>query len=56
MKTKNDSGLHLLGVNAKDKKAPYQAPVLRVYGAVSQLTAGNSGTMADGGSQNPKNK
>lgn len=50
MKTNIDSGLHFTGANAKDKKAPYQAPVLRVYGAVSQLTAGQGGTMADGGS------
>lgn len=47
MNTKNDLGLHLTGVNTEYQKTLYQAPVLRVYGAVSQLTAGNNGTTAD---------
>lgn len=34
-------------LSVKGKKAPYQAPVLRVYGAVNQLTAGNTGTGTD---------
>ncbi len=49
MKTKNDPDRRVTGVNAKCKKAPYQAPVLRVYGAVNQLTAGTSGNRRDMG-------
>lgn len=56
MKTKNDPDLRVSGIDAKCNKAPYQTPALRVYGAVTQLTAGQTGTMADGGSLNPKNK
>ena len=47
MKTKNDPDRRVTGINVKCKKAPYQAPVLRVYGAVNQLTAGNSGSGSD---------
>ena len=50
MKTNNDSGLHLTVVNFKDNKTPYQAPVLRVYGAVNQLTAGGASNGTDGNS------
>lgn len=48
MNTNNDSAPRLTGATAKGMKAPYQAPVLRVFGAVSQLTAGGGGTMTDG--------
>jgi hypothetical protein len=53
MKTKSDSGLRLTGMNAKVNKAPYQAPVLRVYGAVNQLTAGGGSHNGEGGSMKP---
>ena len=52
MNTNNDSALCLTGATAKGIKAPYQAPVLRVLGAVSQLTAGGGGTMVDGMNMN----
>jgi hypothetical protein len=52
MKTNKDSGLRLTGATAKGIKAPYLAPVLRVYGAVNQLTAGGGGTMVDGMNMN----
>jgi len=51
MITNNDPPLPSVGINAKCKKAPYLAPVLRAYGAVSQLTAGGGSMMADTGSQ-----
>jgi hypothetical protein len=50
MRTNDDPNLCLVGDEAKCKKAPYQAPALRVYGAVSQLTAAKGGSMADGNS------
>ena len=50
MKTNNDPELRLAGINTKCKKVPYQVPVLRVYGAVNQLTRAKGGTKADGGS------
>jgi hypothetical protein len=49
MNTKNDLDRLVTGINVKCKKAPYQAPVLRVYGAVKQLTAGSSGNRRDRG-------
>jgi hypothetical protein len=48
MKTKNDPDLRVSGIDGKCNKAPYQTPALRVYGAVSQLTAGGGGSMTDG--------
>ena len=51
MNTTGDPDRHVTGANAKCKKAPYQAPVLRVYGAVNQLTAGSGGSGADMASQ-----
>jgi hypothetical protein len=50
MQTKNDSVRPVTSANVKRKKASYQAPELRVYGAVSQWTAGSSGVKGDGGS------
>ena len=50
MRTNDAPDLCLVGHEAKCNKAPYQAPVLRVYGAVSQLTAAKGGTKADGAS------
>jgi hypothetical protein len=49
MQTKGDSVPDLAGANVKCKKAPYHAPVLRVYGVVSQLTTGASGLLGDSG-------
>lgn len=50
MRTNSAPDLGLAGDQAKCKKAPYQAPVLRVYGAVSQLTAGQGNSPVDGSS------
>ena len=50
MRTNDAPDLCLVGDEAKCKKAPYQAPVLRVYGAVSQLTAGQGNSPVDGSS------
>ena len=47
MKSRNDPDRHVTGANAKCKKALYQAPVLRVYGAVNRLTAGRAGSGND---------
>lgn len=49
MKITSDSGVDRENIGASCKKAPYQAPVLRVFGAVSQWTAGSSGNMNDMG-------
>jgi hypothetical protein len=46
----------LAGDEANHNKTPYHAPVLRVYGAVSQLTRGQNGTNADGQSGMAKRK
>ena len=43
MKNAKSTGSIPVSGEATKQKAPYQAPVLRVYGAVSQWTAGNSG-------------
>ncbi len=53
MKNAKSTGAFPVSGEATVQRAPYQAPVLRVYGAVSQLTAGNSGTKTDGMSMNP---
>ena len=50
MRTNDAPDLCLVGDEAKGKNAPYQAPVLRVYGAVSQLTAGQGNSPVDGSS------
>ena len=55
MKTKSDPDRHVTGVDAKCKKAPYQTPVLRVYGAVHTLTAGQSGSGNDMSSMRMRN-
>ena len=47
MKITRDSGLDRKNIGASCKKAPYQAPMLRVYGAVSQLTAGGLSKATD---------
>lgn len=50
MKTNSDPELRLAGITTKCKKAPYQVPVLRVYGAVNQLTRAKGGSLSDGSS------
>ena len=48
MKNAKSTGSIPVSGEATKKKAPYQAPVLRVYGAVNQLTNGNNtGTVSD---------
>jgi hypothetical protein len=51
MNTTSDPDCRLAGANAKCKKAPYQAPVLQVYGAVKWSTAGSGGNVRDMGSR-----
>ncbi len=48
MKNAKSTGSIPVAGEATKPKAPYQTPVLRVYGAVSQLTAGSSGNKMDG--------
>ena len=50
MKNAKNTGSIPVSGEATKKKVPYQAPVLRVYGAVSQWTAGSGGTKGDMGS------
>lgn len=50
MKADAEPVVRFAGVSAKGERAKYQAPILRVYGAVSQLTAAKGGTKADGNS------
>ena len=47
MKNEKSTGSIPVSGEATKKKAPYQAPVLRVYGAVSQWTAGSGGNGQD---------
>jgi hypothetical protein len=50
MNTTRDPDHRVPSLSVKGKKAPYQAPVLRVYGAVNQLTAGRNGSGTDSSS------
>ena len=51
MKITSDTGPDRKNIDTNCKKLPWQAPVLRVYGAVSQWTAGSGGNVGDAGSQ-----
>lgn len=37
-------------IGDRSKKASYSKPILRVFGSVSKLTTGGSGSVADGAS------
>jgi hypothetical protein len=47
MKNAKSTGSFSVYGEATKKKVPYQAPVLRVYGAVNQLTGGAGSQMGD---------